>query len=138
VDQESVVFILAEHLLQKGGACAAFLVKQPLLAWAGVHQKSYGERQVGVFHEVFDRLRTPVFFEVEVGLGQVIRDMSFFIAHGGEHVDDVNLRRKRGQAILGSQTDWGEQPESNSSSYTYAGEHLPYRRAFQRKVAQFS
>ena len=91
MNHEGLVLILAQHVVQKTVAGGALLVEDATLAPARVHQQAERQRQVGLPGEIGDRLEVPVFLQLEVILAQVGDDLAVLVAHGREHVDDLDL-----------------------------------------------
>ncbi len=88
MDQEGLVFFLAQNMIEERVAGALFLVEDAALAEAGVDQQAEGERQIAFAHKIFDGLRAGVFLESEVGLIQVGDDFAVLVADGSVHRDE--------------------------------------------------
>ena len=103
MDDECLVLVFAHQVFQKGVAGDTLLLQHAPLAHAGVHQQAEREREIGFFGEVADRLRTAVFFQLEVVLGQVVYDLAVFVAHRGQHIDHFDVGRE-GRRLLARQS----------------------------------
>ena len=84
----------------------ALLVQQAPLAHAGVHQQTERERKIGVSREIGYGLRMTVLLQDEIIFGQVVDEMSVFVANCGEHGDNSHVDGD-GRPLLAHQRDCG-------------------------------
>jgi hypothetical protein len=91
VDDECLVLILTQDLLEELVARAALVFEHARHAEAGIDQQSERQRQIGLAGEVFDGLRTAVFVQGEVFLGEVLDDLAALFVDGGKDVDDLDV-----------------------------------------------
>ena len=105
-----VLHILAQRLVDEGGAGGAFVAEDRSLAQAGIDQQAHGQRKLVLAREVGDRLGMAVIVERKIALRQVGEDSPLLVAHAGEHGDHVrfgrNLRRRRGRLRLRRRLLW--------------------------------
>jgi len=106
MNDESLVAILADHLIQKAVAGAAFLIEYAALAQAGVNQEAKRQGKIRLTGEVADGLRAAIFAENEVLFIQIIDDFAAFVADGGEHIDDFDIDGNGGRGVGGFRR-WG-------------------------------
>jgi hypothetical protein len=91
MDEESLIFVLAQDIIEERAAGGAFLIEDAALAEAGVDEQTEGEREVGFLGEVGDGLGLAVLLEGEVVFGEVADDVAMFVADSGEEIDGGNV-----------------------------------------------
>jgi hypothetical protein len=91
VDEEGFVFVFAEDMVEEGAAGGALLIEDAALAEAGINEEAEGEREIGLFGEIGDRLGLGVLFEGEVIFGEIADEVAVLVADGGEEIDGGNV-----------------------------------------------
>ena len=100
VDDEGLVFILAEQVIEEGMAGGDFLAKDAALAEAGVYEQAEGEGKIGFAGEIGDGLGLAVLVELKIVFGEVVDEGAVFIADGGEEIDGADIDGD-GSGLLG-------------------------------------
>ena len=91
VDEEGFVFVFAEDMVEEGAAGGALLIEDAALAEAGINEEAEGEREIGLFGEIGDRLGLGVLFEGEVIFGEIADEVAVLVADGGEEIDSGDV-----------------------------------------------
>ena len=100
VDDESLVLVLADHLIEETLTCAALFAQYPPLAHAGVNQQAQGKREIGFARKVANYLRTAVFGQREVVFAESVDDFSVPVARRGKNVNHLDLDRHCGHGLI--------------------------------------
>src|ERR1700723_624920 len=92
MNQESLIlFFFPQGVIHESGTRAAFLIEHAALAQAGIHEEADCERQIILPRKIGNRLRTPVFVQSKIVLGQIRDDLAVLVAHDGGNRDDIRL-----------------------------------------------
>ncbi len=93
MNHKSLVFIFAQHVIEKGVARAALLVQNAPLAHARVHQKTKRQGKIGLLREISNRLRMAVLLHNEIIFVQVVDEMPVLIANRRKHAYHLHVHR---------------------------------------------
>lgn len=72
-------------------AGVAFLIEHTPLAKASVDEEPKRQGKIGFAAEIVDRLRTAIFGEAEIILGEIVDDFSMLVSDRREDIDDFDL-----------------------------------------------
>ena len=128
MDDKSLVFVFAQHLVEEALAGAALLIKNASLAQAGIDQQAERQREIGFFREVVDVLWMAVFFQDEIVFAEAVDNLSVLVAHRRQYVDhfDLNVQRTGGRLLLAVQLPRRQVHESRRQCQRETRQSLPH------------
>ncbi len=89
-DQERQI-LLPQHVPEELRRRAAFDIDEVALAPADVHQQADGQRQIGFFGEILDRLRLAILQNSEILLLQAGNQRALLVPDAGQNVHQVHI-----------------------------------------------
>ncbi len=96
MDDESLVFVFAQDVIDKGATGGEFLIEDAALAHAGVDEEAESKRKIRFLGEIGDGLGLTVLLESEIILGKIADDAAVLVADGGEEIYGIDVN-----------SDWG-------------------------------
>jgi len=124
VDQERLVFVLAQHVLEELVAGVPLFTQHAPLALAGIDQQSQRQRQVRFPRKVADRLRMPVLRQSEVVLGQIRDDLQLLVPNRGQNVNYFDISGKRRRRLCRQAQRRKSQQQAPPGNMVF-GQHVP-------------
>ena len=94
--QQGCLIVLAQNLIEELAARAALICEHRALAAAHIDQEAEPQRRIGLGRKIADHLRTAVFFERKIVLGEPMDKLPLFIANGGQNIDYIDASGEGG------------------------------------------
>ena len=137
VNDESLILVLAQHLVEEAMAGRAFLTEHALLAVTRVNQQTQRQREIGFLRKILDNLGPAIFLQLKIVFRQIPDELALFVMHGGEQVDYLHFAGEGGVFLRCIRLLLGPKPRRYRRAECRAKEAAPRNHASINKHGFF-